>query len=82
MGRSHGDPQPVADTIITPALNDPILFDFLRFTPTPVSVGDVADIVTHDLPIPRIQTTESWRRTRTKFRSSPLTGTSRGAPGS
>ena len=43
-----------ADTLIIPANNDPVLFDFLRFTPSPISVGDVADIVTDDLLIPRI----------------------------
>jgi hypothetical protein len=47
-----------ADTLITPNANDPILFDFLRFTPSPVSAGDVADIDVDDLKIPRIETTE------------------------
>jgi hypothetical protein len=47
-----------ADVLINPAANDPVLFDFLRFTPTPVSVGDVADIDTDDLLIPRIDTNE------------------------
>ena len=47
-----------ADTLIIPTNNDPVLFDFLRFTPSPISVGDVADIVTDDLHIPRIENTE------------------------
>ena len=34
------------------------MFDFLRFTPSPLSVGDVADVVVDDLHIPRIEDTE------------------------
>ena len=47
-----------AETLIIPANNDPVMFDFLRFTPSPLSVGDVADVVVDDLHIPRIEDTE------------------------
>ena len=43
---------------ILPTGSDKVFFQFIRYNPTPVSVGDVADIVTDELQIPRIEPTE------------------------
>jgi hypothetical protein len=40
--------------VVAPAVNTPIDFTFVRYSPTPISIGEVADINTDDLHIPRI----------------------------
>ena len=47
----------IVDNMPLPADNDKVLFDFLRYNPTPVTSGNVADIATEDLKIPRIDPT-------------------------
>ena len=42
----------------TPPVDSEVFFDFVRFSPTPVSVGEVADIATAETKIPRIEPTE------------------------
>ena len=40
-----------------PSSGDQVHFDFIRYSPTPISAGEVADIVTPDISIPRIEPT-------------------------
>ena len=43
---------------LEPADNAEVFLEFLRYNPTPISAGEVGDIVTPELMIPRIEPTE------------------------
>ena len=41
-----------------PQNSKPVYMEFLRYNPTPLSAGEIGDILTDELKIPRIETTE------------------------
>ena len=47
-----------ATVVNSPEAGAPMSFDFIRYSPSPVTAGEVADIVTPDIKIPRIEPTE------------------------